>query len=169
MDTKKLVLSALFIAISFIGANINLMGSIAFDSLPGFLAALILGPWYGAAIGLLGHLFTALTSGFPLSLPIHLVIAVSMAITMLCFGFSYRMLKEKVSEAANLIITGAIGVLLNAPGSLALSMSVMAVMIGREAALGLLVLLPMLTFASAANIILAFAVFKSLARWGKFR
>jgi hypothetical protein len=44
MKTKKIVLAALLIALSFIGANIKIMGSIAFDSMPGFLGALILSP-----------------------------------------------------------------------------------------------------------------------------
>ena len=158
-NTKKLTITALFIAISFIGANVNLFGTIAFDSLPAFLAALLLGPWYGATIGFLGHFFTALMSGFPLSLPLHLVIAAAMAITMLGFGFTYRLLINRVSQKLNFAITGAVGVLLNAPFSLSLSMVVLAFIAGREAAMGLLVMLPTLTLVSAANIIMAFAAF----------
>jgi len=159
---------ALFIAISFLGANITVFGTVAFDSLPAFLAALILGPWYGAAIGFIGHLFTALTSGFPLSIPLHFVIASSMAITMLGFGFCYRLLSNKLSKKLNMVITGAIGTILNAPVSLALSMAALGVIAGKEAAMGLLALLPFLVITSIANIILAFASFLTLRKvWGK--
>ena len=167
-STKNLVIIALFVAISFVGSHIRIFGSIAFDSLPGFLAAILLGPWYGAAIGLLGHIFTALASGFPLSVPIHLVIAVSMGVTMFGFGHTYAALNGKVSEAVNLLITGVVGILLNGPFSLALSMAALAAIAGSEAALPLLGMLPVLLLASAANIVIAFAVFKPLGRiWNK--
>jgi len=170
INTKDLVITALFVALSFAGSYIKIFGTIAFDSLPGFLAALLFGPVYGAAIGFLGHLFTALTSGFPLSVPLHLVIAVSMAITMLGFGHMYRLLKDRVKPAINLVITGITGVALNGPVSLSMSIGTMALMAGREAALGLLVLLPVLVFASAANVAISIVLFKSLGGlWEKIR
>ena len=170
IETKSLMLMALFVALSFAGANIRIFGSIAFDSLPGFLAALMFGPVYGAIIGFLGHLLTALISGFPLSVPLHLVIALSMAITMLGFGGVYRALREKISMAGNLCITGIVGLALNAPFSLSLSIGALYLMAGREAAFGLLALLPFLVFAAVANIVLAMILFKSLERvWDKIR
>ena len=166
--TRTLVVIALFVAISFVGSHIKVFGTIAFDSLPAFLAALVLGPWYGAAIGFLGHMFTALTSGFPLSVPLHFIIALAMAMTMLGFGYTYIALKDKVSQAVNLTITGVAGVILNAPFTLALSMAALAFMAGSEAAMGLLIMLLPLTLAAAANVIIAIAAFKVLARmWGK--
>ena len=168
VDTKKLVIVALFIALSLIGSNIKLFGTIAFDSLPGFLATLLLGSVYGAAIGFLGHIFTALTSGFPHSVPMHLVIAASMAITMFVFGYTYKVLTERLPTAGALIITGIAGVLLNAPVSLTISMGVMAIMAGTEAALGLIALLPALIIAATANVVLSIIVFKSLEKvWKK--
>lgn len=62
MKLRNLILTALFVALSFVGANMKIVGSIAFDSMPGFLGALILGPLYGAAIGSIGHFLTAATS-----------------------------------------------------------------------------------------------------------
>lgn len=168
IKTKNLVITALFIALSFVGSYIKIFGTIAFDSLPGFLAALLLGPVYGAAIGLLGHLFTALTSGFPLTIPMHLNVSVSMAITMFGFGFTYKALRNKVLETANLVITGIVGVILNGPVSLAFSMGAIAIIAGKEAALGLLALLPVLVLASAANIAISIILFKSFERvWNK--
>ena len=162
ISTKNLVIVALFIALSFVGSYLKLFGTIAFDSLPGFLAALLLGPVYGAAIGFLGHLFTALTSGFPLSVPLHLVIAASMAITMLGYGYTYKALVNRVPIAAALSITGVVGVILNGPVSLALSIGIMAITVGTEAAMGLLALLPVLVIAAVANVVLSIILFKAL-------
>jgi len=169
-NTKHLVICALLIALSFIGANIRVFGSIAFDSMPAFLAALLLGPIYGAIIGFIGHLLTALLSGFPLSPPLHIVIAISMAITMLGFGYTYRFLKSKVQIGVNLSITGIVGVILNGPVSLSLSMATLALMAGVEAAMGLTALLPFLMIASIINVVLAIIIFKVLERfWDKMK
>jgi len=162
LSTKKLVITALFIALSFIGAHLKIFGSIAFDSLPGFLAALMLGPVYGAAIGFLGHMFTALTSGFPLSLPLHIVIAVSMAVTMYGFGFTFRLLQKKLDRGVNLAITGCVGIILNGPVSLAMSMGTLAVMAGTEAAWGLIGMLPMLVLGAAANVVICLFIYAPL-------
>jgi len=170
MNTKTLVIMALFTALSFVGSNVKIFGSIAFDSLPGFVAALLLGPVQGAAIGFLGHLFTALTSGFPLSIPMHFVIAVSMAITMLGFGFTYNALKNRASERVSFAITGIVGTIFNGPISLAISISALAFLAGMEAAWGLLALLPVLTTAAIVNIVIAIALFKTLERvWNRGR
>ena len=76
--TVKLVYISTLIAISFIGSLIKIQGTIALDSMAGFFAALFLGPLSGALVGSMGHLLTALTSGFPLTLPIHLIVALQM-------------------------------------------------------------------------------------------
>jgi hypothetical protein len=75
--TFRIVLLALFIALCAVGANIKIMGSIAFDSLPAFLAAMLIGGKEGAIAGAAGHLFSALLAGFPLTLPMHLAVAAS--------------------------------------------------------------------------------------------
>jgi len=169
-NVKKLVITALFIALSFVGANIKVFGTIAFDSLPGFLAALILGPAYGAAIGFLGHICTALTSGFPLSIPLHIVIALAMAVTMLGFGHTYKALQSRAPVAVQFVLAGAVGIALNGPFSLAASMAALSLMAGKEAAMGLLALFPALVLASGANTIIALILFKPLdAVWNKIK
>ncbi|WP_369473051.1 hypothetical protein [Secundilactobacillus kimchicus] len=40
---KRLVLAAMFLALCVIGANLKMMGSIAFDSMPAFLGAILMG------------------------------------------------------------------------------------------------------------------------------
>ena len=77
--TLRITLLALFIALAALGANIKIMGSIAFDALPAFLAAMLLGSKEGAVAGAAGHLFSALLAGFPMTLPMHLAVAAEMA------------------------------------------------------------------------------------------
>jgi uncharacterized membrane protein len=77
--TQRIALTALFIALSAIGAQLKIFSSIAFDSLPAFLAAMLLGGPEGALVGALGHMLTAALSGFPYTLPLHIVIALEMA------------------------------------------------------------------------------------------
>jgi len=170
LSTRKMVLMALFIVLSLIGSNIRIFGTIALDSLPAFLAALLMGPGYGAAIGFMGHLFSAVGIGFPMSVPIHLAIATAMAITMLGFGQTHRMLQGKVATMANLILTAIVGIVLNGPVSLAFTMGVLALIAGTEAAMGLIMLLPVLTLGAVINVVLSILLYKSLSIvWEKFK
>lgn len=84
---KKFTVAALFLAMSMVGANIKLFGSIALDSFPGFVASVWLDPWYGMIIAGLGHFFSALLAGFPLTLPVHLLIALMMGMCAFSFGW----------------------------------------------------------------------------------
>lgn len=153
MKTKKIVITSLFIAVSFIGANIKIAGTIAFDSMAGFLAALILGPSYGAVVGALGHLLTAAISGFPLSLPVHMVIMVSMALTMFLFGVTYNFFCRSNKKSA-IILSSLAGVLMNGPISTFMIIPIM----GK----GILAMLPILTLAALLNIIIAHAIYAFL-------
>jgi uncharacterized membrane protein len=77
LNTSFLVKIALLTALSVIGSYIKFpgpVGSIALDSLPGFLGAILLGGKGGALILVLGHFLSAINSGFPLG-PIHILIA----------------------------------------------------------------------------------------------
>jgi uncharacterized membrane protein len=156
MKTRKLVLTALFIALSFVGANIKVMGSIAFDSMPGFLGTLMLGPVYGAIIGAAGHFLTALLSGFPMTIPVHMVIMVGMAITMAAFGFVYNKFSEKKYGTIIAIITA---ILINGPILLLMVTPLLLPVMGIS---GILVLLPTLTGVSAINVILGVVVYKAI-------
>jgi len=88
--TLWIVLLAIFIALSAVGANIKIMGSIAFDSLPAFLAAMLIGGPEGAIVGAVGHLLSAMLAGFPLTLPMHLVIAAEMGAICYLTGWLTR-------------------------------------------------------------------------------
>jgi uncharacterized membrane protein len=170
ISTTALVTAALFVALAFIGSYIKVFGTIAFDSLAGFLSALLLGPGYGAAIGFLGHMLTALTSGFPLSLPLHIVVALAMALTMFGYGSAYKMLVKRASKPVSLAVSGVVGVVLNGPVSLAMSIGAMTIMAGREAGLAMLAMLPALWAAAAANVVLSIVLFKlTEGIWNKMK
>ena len=160
MKTKKLVLAALLIALSFIGANIKIMQTIAFDSMPGFLGTLILGPFYGALIGLLGHFLTALTSGFPLTVPVHLVIMVGMALTMISFGAAYKYFSKKNKTTGNIMAT-IVAVIVNGPILTLLISPMLIPVMGKS---GLIALLPILCCATALNVIIALIVYNYLPK-----
>lgn len=162
MKIKKIVLTALFIALSFIGANIKVMGSIAFDSMPGFLGALLLGPTYGAFIGAIGHFLTAMLSGFPLSFPIHVVIMIDMAAAMAAFAIAYsKVAKDKTFSLRGIIVSGVLGVIINGPISLLILTPLLLPMIGLA---GIIAYLPILTGVGALNIALASIVYKLLPK-----
>jgi uncharacterized membrane protein len=73
---------SIFTALSVIGSFIAPyppISTIAFDSSPGFFAALYFGVLEGALITGLGHVVTAVINGFTLG-PLHFIIAFGMAI-----------------------------------------------------------------------------------------
>ena len=168
-STKKLVLAALFVALSFVGANIKVMGSIAFDAVPAFLGTMILGVGWGAAIGAVGHLLTALTSGFPYGLPAHIIIAVMMGVTMALFLVVINLLQRfKVPELISYVAGAIAAVLVNGPGCIMLLFPVLEPVMGKE---GLLALIPVLSLVGAANVALALVIYrvlpKAIRRQGK--
>ncbi len=152
-NLRKFILSALFIALSFIGAQIKIFNSIAFDSLPAFLGTLILGPYYGALIGFLGHMFTAWTSGFPFTLPVHIITAFSMALTMVVFYFAHKKFGT--------IVACIFGVLFNGPVALLLSAPLLIPMLKVE---GLVMMVPILSLVSFINIFLALIVLRYMPK-----
>jgi uncharacterized membrane protein len=158
MKTKKLVITALFIALSFIGANIKIMDTIAFDAMPGFLGVLLFGPVYGAFIGAIGHFLTALTSGFPMTIPVHLIIMVGMAVTMLAFGHVYKYFSAKNYGAA-VILSLIVGVIINGPLLLIVLSPLLIPMLGRPALIGMA---PVLSLVAGINIIIAQGIYKVL-------
>lgn len=106
---QVLVLMSLLVAFSYLGSLVKIQGTIALDALPAYLGALLLGPLPGAVIGSAGHLLTAVTSGFPMTLPMHLFIAILMALTIGVFGH--------IAEKTNLFLAALTGVFMNGPVS----------------------------------------------------
>ncbi len=78
-----------FSALSVVGSFIHLpspIQTVAFDSAPGFFAALYFGPLDGAAVSLIGHLATSTVNGFPLGV-LHFPIAIGLGAAGAVIGF----------------------------------------------------------------------------------
>lgn len=151
--TKEITYTAMLIALSAVGSMIKIQGSIAFDSMPGFFAALFLGPSIGAIVAGLGHLLTALTSGFPLTVPMHIITAFEMALFVFLFGWIYKKSNGIVASFVAIILNGPVGAFITVPISIFLRLPF------KGWALFYVLVTP-LTIASTVNIILAYLLFK---------
>ncbi|EOJ3323880.1 ECF transporter S component [Listeria monocytogenes] len=157
MKIQKLVLCAMLIAMCVIGANIKLMGSVAFDAAPAFIGTLLLGPMYGAVLGIFGHLTSALLAGFPLTLPIHLIVAGMMGVTMIAYGFTRQKLAEK-NQLVAVSVSSIVAFVINCPLSLLALYPLMHQAV--------FVLFPVLAIGSICNIFVAEVVYQVLPeRW----
>ena len=149
LSVKFITLCGVFIGLSVAGAFIKPFGnSIAFDSLPAFLAASMLGPFAGALTGLLGHLISSAIVGFPFTLPIHLIVAVEMAVVMVIYAFLARKI--------NIVVSAAIAIILNGVAATALLIPILGkpfffAMVGP------------LTLVAAINVVLAVLIHRALA------
>ncbi len=111
--TRKLTTVALMIALSILGGSIKVLGSIALDSFPAFLSTIILGPAMGMVVAFFGHMFSALLSGFPSTLPIHLIIATLMMVCMFVYGYIRKRFSNRPMLAKVISILAAY--LINVP------------------------------------------------------
>jgi len=151
MKTKTFTLISVLIALSVVGSFIQIpspAGTVAFDSLPGYVAAGVFGPVVGGFVGTIGHLLNASLKGFPLTLPIHLLISCFMFLAMVAFGFFYKKNKTVAIVTATLI---------NGPFSLVPFVFI----IGPEFVVAMLI---PLTVASFVNILIAAIIVPSLKR-----
>lgn len=148
---------AIFTALSVVGSFIKIpssVGTLAFDSTPGFFVALLFGPLEGATVCGLGHLATATISGFPLGI-LHIPIALGMALAGAAVG-----LINKMNKQWGFLPAAIIGVTINT----ALVVTVIPSM-GLDAAL--MFVAPMLLVAAILNMIIATSTY--LALRGKLR
>lgn len=156
-STTKLVYVALLVALSFIGSLIKIQGSIALDSLPGFFSALFLNPALGALVAALGHILTAMTSGFPLTIVIHIIIMTMMALAAYVFGVIYK--------KYNIVIASIIAILLNSVVELLILMPITKWLgFPLSGWAFFLAMIGPLTLASAVNIILAGVVYELIGK-----
>ena len=115
ITTKKIITLAMLIALSAVLALVRIpippITTLAFDSLPGFVAAALFGPLVVGIVGALGHLFTALYSGFPFGAVAHLIVMATMFITMFVFGLIYRKGFKIPAAITALIVNGPISLI----------------------------------------------------------
>ncbi|KJF27248.1 dimethylbenzimidazole transporter [Clostridium aceticum] len=154
-NIKTMTQIAMLIALSMIGATIKIQGSIAFDSMAAFFAALYIGPLAGGMVGVLGHLLSAATAGFPMTIPMHILVAFQMLVFVYVFGWVYTKAPSWVAILIGTFLNGPVGALLAVPVSLMLGFGGWP--------LFLMIWMP-LTIASFANIVLATVVYKTISR-----
>lgn len=155
INTRNITILGMLIGLSYIGSLLKIQGTIAFDSLPGYFAALFLGPVYGFIVAGLGHLLTAITSGFPMTLPMHLIVALEMAFIAYLFGVIYKKTNGIVASIIAIILNGPILALLAVPVSIALKLP-----FNGWALFSFII--TSLTIASALNVIIAYILFKGI-------
>jgi len=156
ITTKKMVIMGLMIALATILAQLPRFGSIGLDSMPAFFTAAFLGPILGGVVGLIAHLFIAGISAFPLTIPIHLVIAIMMFVS--CYAYGYA------REKSNRYIAMLVGIVLNGPVSLFIA-AFLAFLLGYNFAGSVMfvALIIPLTLVATVNIVMADMVY-SLVR-----
>ncbi|MEH7400931.1 ECF transporter S component [Gottfriedia acidiceleris] len=160
MNAKRIVLLSLFIALSAVLSNIKIVYSIAFDSLPAFLAAMMISPIAGGIVGALGHLLTAITSGFPFTVPVHLFIAIQMLVIVWIFGVLFKKMNQYIAMIVAIILNGPVATLLS---GLLIAYLNHSFTVKTISSFFILMVVP-LTLASAANIVLAFILQKVMKR-----
>lgn len=156
-DTKNIARIGLLIALSAIGAMIKMQGTIAFDSMPGYFAALFISPTAGAFVAILGHILTSFTSGFPLTLPMHLIIALEMGLFALIFGWMGKKGTGILATIVAAILNGPVATLMAAYTAKLLGLPFNGMTMFNA------LVIP-LTIASTANIVLALVIYKIMKR-----
>lgn len=155
--TQKLVFCALLIALSYIGSMIKIFGSVALDALPAYFGALMFGGPIGALVGAIGHLFSAALSGFPMSIPMHLLVALCMAGA--CFAYSW------ITKKTNIVLASVIAIVINGvvmtflSGLLAVALGVAPTVMGF-----VLPMLMPLIFASTVNVVIAAILYLAVSK-----
>lgn len=149
---KRIAYISIFVALSAVGAMIKIpspVGTIALDAAPGYFCALALGFSEGIVVIATGHLLTSGIVGFPLSLPLHLFIALQMAL----WALMYRWMNERFG----LIPASVITILCNG----ILSACTLYFVGGIGAVFGTI---PFLLAGSLTNVILAAVSYRIIAR-----
>ena len=156
---KRIAILIIFIALSAVGSLIKIpspVGSIGLDSCPGLFCALAFGYPVGAIVIAVGHMLTSAIVGFPMSLPVHIVLAIGMGILAVVFRFIHQKMK-------NVDKNGLVGLII----------AIIVVTLLNSFALGLIALplggwgmyfaiIPSLLVASAVNTIIAGIAYFSL-------
>jgi len=107
----RITLVASLVALSVVGSYLKIpspTGTVALDSLPGFAGALLLGYPEGAAIAFLGHMLTSLNVGFPLGIPVHLLVALEMALIASAFRFVTRKGRYPLGVGVGVALNGVL-------------------------------------------------------------
>ena len=140
---RRVARMAIFTALAAVGALIKIpspTGTVALDSGPGYFSAVSFGWLEGGIVAALGHMLTAATTGFPLTVPIHLIIAAEQFLWAAVFWLVQDKVNIWVAIVVATFCNGVVGDLITIPlGGMGMFIS----------------FLPSLIVGSAVNIILA--------------
>jgi len=149
----------LLIALSAAGAHLkvpSITGTPAVDSAPGYFAALAFGPGEGALVAAFGHMLTALTAGFPLTLPLHSLISLGMSGCAACLAW--------ISSRSGTMIAGIVTLLLNGIG-----LPAIFIFVPGFGARFFFAMVPPLMVASSVNLLISMMVYRALVRAGALK
>lgn len=148
----KITYIGILLALSVVGSLIIRFTTISLDSMPGYFAALFLGPVEGAIVLGLGHLITASIGGFPFTIPMHLIVAIQMALIGLIFGILSKKINKIAACVIAIILNGPILALISAPASVLLGLKLSGLALFKF-------LLAPLTIASGVNVAMAYVLY----------
>jgi len=143
---RAVIIVSVFTVLSILGGLIKLgggSGSIALDSLPSFFVAGFFSPWPGAVVGVIGHLGSAATAGFPLG-ALHVPVGLMQGVWALVFGLVVR----RIDRLWGLVAAGGLAIGLN--GVVA---PLLLIPLAPENADFYRSLIPILSVAAAANVV----------------
>lgn len=148
ITTRNLVITGVMVAMSLIWAQFPVSGSIGFDAMPAFFAAAAVSPVVGGVVGIIAHLLIAMVAGFPSSLPVHLVISVTMFLSCFVYGVLRKRTNRYVAVLGGIVMNGPVALFIAASFGkvMGITPSILAMFLG---------LLPILLPAAAVNVILA--------------
>ncbi|MBI9092794.1 MAG: hypothetical protein JEZ12_26560 [Desulfobacterium sp.] len=126
LPVKRIAYMAVFIALSAVGAMVKIpspVGTIGLDSAPGYFCGLAFGYMEGVCVIFMGHLITAGVMGFPMGIPLHLFIALQLAVWVTAFAWVTRrfgsipgaviaILLNGVVSAFTMVLVGGMGAVL---------------------------------------------------------
>ncbi|MEG0283899.1 MAG: ECF transporter S component [Erysipelotrichales bacterium] len=116
MKTKDIVIMGALIAISAVLSMIKIsaLGSVALDALPAFLALYLFRDNKGVVVAFFGHIFSSAIAGFPLSLPVHILLAVIMGLIVFIGKIVLNNLDKHMNTFVAEVIVAIIMFILNA-------------------------------------------------------
>ena len=151
---RRVARMAIFTALAAVGALLKIpspTGTVALDAAPGYFSAVAFGWLEGGIVSAFGHMLTAATTGFPLGLPIHMLIAGEQFVWAALFAFLKQKTNIWVAIIAATFCNGILGGLIVIPmGGMGLYLS----------------LLPGLVIGSAVNVILAALAYVGISKSG---
>lgn len=117
-SSKRIARMAIFIAMSAVGAMVKIpspTGTVALDAAFAFFSAIAFGWREGAIVAALGHMLTALSTGFPLSFPMHVYIAFQMSVYVSVFAIVAKKIHLWAGVFVGIILNGPVSSLLVLP------------------------------------------------------